>query len=271
VFKALALLGIGRNEVEIVPFDTQGRIDPAHLPALDEGTLLILQAGNVNTGAFDPFLSVCRRVRDSVGWIHVDGAFGLWAAASPHLRHLTAGMEFADSWSADGHKTLNTPYDCGVILCRDRDSLLGSMQAHGSYLPRSDQRDGMAYGPDMSRRARAVELWATLKFLGRTGVTELVEGLHERALQFARGLDDEGFRILNEVVFNQVLVAGDTPGQTEAILDRIQRGNVMWCGGTSWKGEPAIRISVCSWATTEGEVRECVGALAKARSPLPDG
>jgi len=265
VFKALALLGIGRNEVVLVPSDSQGRLDPLHLPQPDECTVLILQAGNVNSGAFDAFSSLCSRVRDSGGWIHVDGAFGLWAAASPTLRRLTAGMDQADSWSADGHKTLNTPYDCGVILCRDRGALVGAMQAKGSYLPRSDQRDGMDYGPDMSRRARSVELWATLKYLGRAGVIELIDGLHERAAQFSEELGNRGFRILNDVVFNQVLIAGETPEQTEAILTRIQGGRVLWCGGTSWNGEPAIRISVCSWATTETDVRECVAAFMEAR------
>lgn len=271
VFKALALLGIGRNEVELVPSDSQGGIDPHHLPPPDEHTVLILQAGNVNSGAFDPFSSICSQMRKSGGWIHVDGAFGLWAAASPSLRHLTAGMDLADSWSADGHKTLNTPYDCGVILCRDRGALVGAMEAQGSYLPQSDQRDGMVYGPDMSRRARSVELWATLKYLGRGGVIELVDGLHDRATQFSEGLGSKGFRVLNDVVFNQVLLAGDTPEETEAILARIQGGRVLWCGGTYWRGEPAIRISVCSWATTEADVRECVAAFVKARNTTREG
>jgi glutamate/tyrosine decarboxylase-like PLP-dependent enzyme len=265
VFKALALLGIGRNEVEIVPSDSQGRIDPAHLPAIDDRTLLVLQAGNVNTGAFDAFSSICSGVREAGGWVHVDGAFGLWAAASPGLKYLTDGVEFADSWSVDGHKTLNTPYDCGVILCRDRRSLVTSMQATGSYIQLSDQRDGMFYGTDMSRRARSIELWATLKYLGRSGVAELVDGLCERASQFATELAERGFRILNEVVFNQLLVASETPEETEAILIQLQKGGVLWCGGTSWKNEAAIRISICSWATTENDVRECVAAFVEAR------
>ena len=265
VFKALALLGIGRNEVELVSSDSQGRIDPNQLPAPDENAILILQAGNVNSGAFDRFSSICAQGRDSWGWIHVDGAFGLWAAASPKLEGLTAGMELADSWSADGHKTLNTPYDCGVILCRDREALLGSMHTGASYLPRGDQRDGMAYGPDMSRRARSVELWATLKYLGRSGVVDLVDGLHERAVQFSEELSEQGFRVLNDVVFNQVLIAGETPEQTESVLARIQGGPVLWCGGTTWNHEPAIRVSVCSWATTETDVRKCVAAFSEAR------
>nr|HMQ55665.1 aminotransferase class V-fold PLP-dependent enzyme [Anaerolineae bacterium] len=174
VFKALALLGLGKNRVELVPADAQGRLDPAHLPALDSNTLLILQAGNVNTGAFDAFEELCEQANQAGAWVHIDGAFGLWAAASRHKQALTRGIAKADSWAVDGHKTLNTPYDCGIVLCRHRDALVAAMQASGAYIQYSQDRDGMLYVPDMSRRARAVELWATLKYLGRSGVEELV-------------------------------------------------------------------------------------------------
>jgi glutamate/tyrosine decarboxylase-like PLP-dependent enzyme len=267
VFKALALLGIGRNEVELVAADSQGRIDPNQLPTMDARTLLVLQAGNVNSGAFDPFSSICPMAREAGSWVHVDGAFGLWASASARLRHLTEGTDLADSWSCDGHKTLNTPYDCGVVLCRDRDSLVAALDVSGSYLPRGDERDGMVYGPDMSRRARSVELWATLKSLGRSGVAALVEGFCERARQFSQELEGAGFRILAEVEFNQILVATETPHETEAVLARVQSSGELWCGGTMWRGEPAIRISVCSWATTEDDVRRSVEAFVAAREP----
>jgi glutamate/tyrosine decarboxylase-like PLP-dependent enzyme len=265
VFKALALLGIGRNEVDLVGYDSQGRIDIDQLPTTDERTLLLLQAGNVNTGAFDRFSSICPRAREAGSWVHVDGAFGLWASASARLRYLTDGVEFADSWSVDGHKTLNTPYDCGIVLCRDRESLVAALEVSGSYLPVTEERDGMLYGPDMSRRARSVELWATLKYFGRTGVAALVEGLCDLARQFGRELERAGFRVLADVVFTQVLVAAETPQKTAAVLTRIQNSGELWCGGTTWQGEPAIRISVCSWATTEEDVRQSVDTFVTAR------
>ncbi len=164
------------------PADGQGRLRPDGLPVLDERTLLILGAGNVSSGAFDPFAEICPRAREAGAWVHIDGAFGLWAAASPRLRHLTAGMELADSWSVDAHKTLNAPYDSGIVLCRQREALTGALQVSGSYIAPSGHRDGMHYTLDMSRRARAVELWACLAALGRRGVAELVEDLHDKAV-----------------------------------------------------------------------------------------
>lgn len=268
VFKALSLLGLGRKRVELVPADAHGRIDATCLPTLDAATLLILQAGNVNSGSFDDFEQICTLAKSAGSWVHIDGAFGLWAAASPTYRHLTKGIETADSWSVDGHKTLNTPYDCGIILCKHRDALVASMQASGAYIQYGDHRDGMLYTPDMSRRARAVELWAALRFLGRSGIAELVDGLCERAAQFAGLLAANGFQVLNEVVFNQVLVACDTAAETEATLAGIQRSGECWCGGTTWQGEPAIRISVCSWATTAEDVDRSIQAFVKARTAV---
>jgi glutamate/tyrosine decarboxylase-like PLP-dependent enzyme len=266
VFKALALLGLGRKRVELVPADSEGRLDGRYLPELDSNTLVILQAGNVSSGSFDDFERVCRLAQSAGAWVYIDGAFGLWAAASPNKKHLINGIEKADSWSVDGHKTLNSPYDCGIILCRNRDALVASMQATGDYIQYSENRDGMLYTPDMSRRARAVELWATIRFLGRTGVAELVDGLCGRAAQFAEQLAKNGFRILNEVVFNQVLVACDTPVETQGTLSGIQTSGECWCGGASWQEKPAIRISVCSWATTSDDVDRSVQAFIKARS-----
>lgn len=265
VFKALALLGIGRDLLEIVPADSQGRLDISHIPALDSRTLLVLQAGNVNTGAFDAFPEICKQANEANAWVHIDGAFGLWAAASRNTIYLTRGIELADSWSVDGHKTLNTPYDCGVILCRHQEALVAAMQATGSYIQYSDHHDGMLYGPDMSRRARSIELWAALKYLGKGGVELLVDGLCDRAEQFAAELSHKGFRILNDVVFNQVLVACDTPQQTQSTLENIQQSGILWCGGTTWESKPAIRISVCSWATTAADVTMCVEEFTRAR------
>jgi glutamate/tyrosine decarboxylase-like PLP-dependent enzyme len=270
VFKALALLGLGKNRVELVPADSEGRLDATCLPQLDSSTLVILQAGNVNTGSFDDFEHVCHAALSAGAWVHIDGAFGLWAAASPTKKHLAKGIEKADSWSVDGHKTLNTPYDCGIILCKNRDALAASMQATGAYIQYGENRDSMLYTPDMSRRARAVELWATLRFLGRNGVAELVDGLCKRATQFAKQLAENGFRVLNEVVFNQVLVVCDTPAETERTLAGIQASGECWCGGTNWQDKPAIRISVCSWATTSEDVDRSVQAFITARDAVLD-
>ena len=271
VYKALALLGLGKDRIERVPADRQGRIDASRIPALDGRCLVILQAGNVNTGAFDAFEEICGPAKKNDAWVHVDGAFGLWVKASQARKALARGVELADSWSVDGHKTLNTPYDCGIVLCRQRDSLVAAMQANGAYIQYSEHRDGMMHVPEMSRRARAVDLWATLRYLGRKGVAELIDGMCERAAQFAKLLAAHRFRILNEVVFNQVLVAADTPEQTREILTGIQASGVCWCGGTQWDNEPAIRISVSSWATSPEDVNRSVEAFVDARSKVRSG
>lgn len=197
VFKVLSLLGLGRERVELVPVDDQGRMIATEVPELDSNTLVILQAGNVNSGSFDPLDEICERANAAGAWVHVDGAFGLWAAASTSKRHLTRGAEKADSWSVDGHKTLNTPYDSGIIFCKHPEALVAAMQNTGSYIVYGEQRDGMLYTPEMSRRGRAVELWATLKTIGKSGVEELVDGLCARARQFAGLVDAQGFRVLN--------------------------------------------------------------------------
>jgi glutamate/tyrosine decarboxylase-like PLP-dependent enzyme len=268
IFKALSLLGLGRARVELVPADDQGRMIPDKLPELDGSCLVIAQAGNVNSGAFDPLDEIGDRVRRANAWLHIDGAFGLWATASKTKQYLTQGMEKADSWSVDGHKTLNTPYDCGVILCKHREAFVSAMQMNASYIILSDKRDGTHYAPDLSRRARAVELWATLKFFGRDGVEELVDRLCSHAQRFAEQLQSQGFRVLNDVVFNQVLVACDTPELTKATLEHIQHSGECWCGSAVWRGEPVIRISVCSWATTEADVERSVAAFVKARDRM---
>ena len=268
VSKAVALLGFGLDRVEWVAADDQGRIDPAQMPALDSTCILVLQAGNVNSGAFDDFAAICPRAREQGTWTHIDGAFGLWAAGSAELRHLTNGIEFADSWSFDGHKTLNTPYDNGVLLCRDRDALVDALQATGAYIEYGEARDGMLHTPEMSRRARVFELWAALKYLGRSGIDDLVLGLHRRASQFASELGDENFEILNDVVFNQVLVACGDDATTDATLSAVQASGECWVGPTTWQERRAIRISVCSWATTEADVTRSVRAFVAARASI---
>jgi len=266
VGKAVALLGFGTDNVEWVDADAQGRMRADLLPQLDKSSILVLQAGNVNSGAFDDFNVLCARAKKVGAWVHVDGAFGLWAAASRQLEYLTRGIEQADSWSFDGHKTLNTPYDCGVILCRHRDALTRALHAAGAYIVYSDERDGMLHTPEMSRRARVFEIWAALKYLGKSGVDELVYGLHERARQFADELAQQGFELLNEVVFNQVLVACESDAITGATIAAIQRSGECWVGGTQWQQRQVIRISVCSWATTAQDVTRSVRAFVDARA-----
>lgn len=265
VVKAIALLGFGIDNIEWVDTDVQGRIIPSEVPELDSRTILILQAGNVCSGAFDPFDEICDQANSVNAWIHIDGAFGLWAAGSERLKHLTKGIEKANSWSVDGHKTLNTPYDCGIVLCNDKDALVHALQASGSYLSYSGNRDGMLYTPEMSRRARVIELWAALKFLGKKGVDALILGFHQRAVQIGHELEAEGFQILNDIVFNQVLVACDTDEITNRTMSHIQKSGECWVGGARWNGKAVIRISVCSWATTQEDITRSVCAFVTAR------
>lgn len=271
VVKAIALLGFGMDNIEWVDTDSQGRIMPSKIPKLDESTILILQAGNVSSGAFDAFDEICEKANNANAWVHIDGAFGLWAAASRKLAHLTKGIEKANSFSVDGHKTLNTPYDSGIVLCNDKEALTHALHASGSYIAYTENRDGMLYTPEMSRRARAIELWATLKYLGRAGVDQLVFGLHQRAVQIAQELGAENFQILNDVVFNQVLVACDNDKITHQTMKHIQESGECWVGGTSWDGKTVIRISVCSWATTTHDISRSVRAFVAARNKAVQG
>ena len=265
VSKAIALLGFGIDNVEWVDTDSQGRIETGLVPELDQSTILVLQASNVNSGAFDDFETLCAMASKAGAWVHIDGAFGLWAAASQQLKHLTTGIELADSWSFDGHKTLNTPYDSGVIMCRDRSALVNALHASGAYIVYSDHRDGMLHTPEMSRRSRVCELWAALKYLGKSGVDDLVHGLHLRARQFAQELEQQGFEILNDVVFNQVLVACGSDSITTETIKNIQQSGECWVGGTQWQQRSVIRVSVCSWATTPTDVSRSVRAFVDAR------
>lgn len=264
VHKALAVLGFGRQSFEVVPADEQGRMRADLLPKLDSSCIVIVQAGNVNTGSFDPFSLIVDRAQEADVWVHVDGAFGLWASASENLRTLCSGVERADSWSTDAHKTLNVPYDCGLVLCRNRETLGRALSTAGSYLSSAGRRDRMFHTLDMSRRARAVDLWAALRSLGREGVARLVDHLHARAEQMARLLEASGFQILNEIVFNQCLIACETPSETEHVLSLVQASGKCWCSGSRWRGEPAIRFSVCGWNTTAVDIERAADAFRHA-------
>ena len=266
IVKTLAMLGFGKDNIHWVASDDEGRIQVDAVPELDQLSVLILQAGNVNSGAFDPFPALCDRAQAAGAWVHVDGAFGLWAGACEKLKHLTDGMQNATSWAVDGHKTLNTPYDCGIVMCRDHEAMITALQAHGDYLIYSDKRDPLLYTPEMSKRARAIELWATMKFLGKRGIDEMVSGFHELSKYIAQQLKNAGFRILNDVVFNQVLVACDDAEQTQKTLHNIHQSGICWCGGSNWHGEPVIRVSICSWATTVDDIEQTVTAFIDARA-----
>jgi glutamate/tyrosine decarboxylase-like PLP-dependent enzyme len=263
VLKALGLLGLGRDRVLRVPVDGQGRMRADALPALDERTIVCLQAGNVNTGAFDPAPEICAAARAAGAWVHVDGAFGLWAAASPRLAYLAAGVEQADSWATDGHKWLNVPYDCGVAICRDPAALRGAMAVVAPYLQASEQREPHHYGPEYSRRARGVEVWAALRSLGRAGTAELIERCCRHAARFAEGLHSAGFEVLNDVALNQVLVSFGDDARTQAVIAAVQQDGTCWCGGTLWQGRAAMRISVSSWATTDDDVERSLAAIVR--------
>jgi glutamate/tyrosine decarboxylase-like PLP-dependent enzyme len=265
LLKSLGLLGFGRTKPVRVPVDDQGRIRPDELPRLDGPAIVCVQAGNINTGAFDPFREICEQVHRAGGWVHVDGAFGLWAQAAPSRRHLATGVELADSWATDAHKYLNVPYDSGLAFVRDPAALRSAMAITATYLPAPNgHRDPSDYTPELSRRARGVEVWAALRHLGRAGVADLVERTCRHARRFAEGLRDDGFEILNEVVLNQVLVSFGDPETTKRVIEEVQRDGTCWCGGSVWQGRTAMRISVSSWATTEEDVERSLVAIRRA-------
>ncbi|MDO6694455.1 aminotransferase class V-fold PLP-dependent enzyme [Aliiglaciecola sp. 3_MG-2023] len=272
VVKGLNILGFGQQQIEWVDCDQQGRIKVESIPPLDKSCIIVLQAGNVCSGAFDDFHTIIPKAKAAKAWVHVDGAFGLWAGASQRFATLTKSMHLADSWSVDGHKTLNTPYDCGVILCADASALTQAMQQQGSYIQTSESRDNMMFTPDMSRRARGIELWACLAYLGKSGIAELVDLLHQHAVYFAKQAEIAGFKVLNEVVFNQVILSAGSDESTQNILKSIQNSGVSWCGGATWMGQQVIRISICSWATTQSEIDKSISifsnCLAEYNQPM---
>jgi glutamate/tyrosine decarboxylase-like PLP-dependent enzyme len=263
VLKALGLLGLGRERVVRVPVDGQGRLRAEALPPLDGPAIVCAQVGNVNTGACDPVREICARVRGTGAWVHVDGAFGLWAAAAPARAHLVAGVAAADSWATDAHKWLNVPYDSGLAFVRDGAALRAAMAVTAAYLPTSDVRQPDQYTPELSRRARGVEVWAALRSLGRAGLADLVERCCRHAARLADGLRAAGYDILNDVVLNQVLVAFGDDATTRRVIAALQADGTCWCGGTVWRGRAAMRISVSSWATTADDVERSLAATLR--------
>src|SRR6202521_119641 len=270
ILKALSLAGFGKKRVTTVEADGQGRIRVDRLPRLSERTILCLQAGNVNTGAFDPAAEICQVAREQGAWVHVDGAFGLWARISRKYEDLTQGFDQADSWAIDAHKWPNVGYDSGLAIVRDGTALRASMGITAAYLEPGSRREPMHHTPEASRRARGVELWAALKSLGRSGLCALIERTCAHAQRFALGLREAGFEVLNDVVINQVLVSFGHPEVTRDVIRRVQEDGACWCGATVWQGETAMRTTVTSWATTEMDVdrplKAIVGIARECRS-----
>ncbi len=265
VTKALGMLGLGRSRVTRVPVDGQGRMRIDQFPALVGPTIICTQVGNVNTGSVDPIADIVDLASGADAWVHVDGAFGLWAAASPKYAHLTRGMDTAHSWATDAHKWLNVPYDSGLAIVRDPHALQAAMAVTAAYLPTaSSHRNPADFTPEISRRARGVEVWAALRQLGRAGVAELVERCCAHAARFATQLSAAGFEILNDVVLNQVLVAFGDSTTTQRVIEAVQADGTCWAGMTEWQGRTAMRISVSSWATTTADVDLSVSAIVRA-------
>jgi glutamate/tyrosine decarboxylase-like PLP-dependent enzyme len=263
LLKALSMLGLGRSRITRVAVDAQGRMRPEALPRLDDRTIVCVQAGNVNSGAFDPAGEVCSRAQKAGAWVHVDGAFGYWAAASPQYAPLLSGAGAADSWAIDCHKWLNVPYDSAVAIVRDASWLKTAMAMSAAYLTPGEGREPGHFVPEASRRARGVEMWAAMRSLGRTGLQDLVERNCRQAKLFADRLRAAGFSILNDVVLNQVLVSFGSDEHTRRVIAEVQKDGTCWCGGTQWHGQAAMRISVSSWATTEEAVERSATAIIR--------
>ena len=264
LLRGLTMLGLGRSRVTTVAVDGQGRMRADALPPLDANTIVCIQAGNVNTGAFDPAREICGRARDAGAWVHVDGAFGLWGTVSPVYAPLLDGADSADSWAIDCHKWLNVPYDSGIVVVRDGEHLRRALSAgNAAYLTQGAGREPWQFTPEASRRARGVELWAAIRSLGRSGLREMIESNCRQARLFAERLRAAGFSILNDVVLNQVLVSFGSAQETNRVIAALQADGTCWCGGTVWQGHTAMRISVSSWATTDDDVEKSATAMIR--------
>jgi glutamate/tyrosine decarboxylase-like PLP-dependent enzyme len=263
ILKALSMAGFGKKRLTIIEADSQGRMRAEKLPRLSKSAIVCIQAGSVNTGAFDPAEEICARAHEQGAWVHVDGAFGLWAGISPQFRHLTKGFARADSWATDAHKWPNVNYDSGLVLVRAGNALRASMGISAAYLQGGTKREPMHHAPESSRRARGVELWAALKSLGRTGLSDLIERTCAHAQSFAAGLRNAGFNVLNDVVINQVLVSFGPEEVTQEVIRCVQQDGTCWCGSTIWQGRTAMRISVSSWVTNEEDVQHSLEAIIR--------
>ncbi|RJQ55328.1 MAG: aspartate aminotransferase family protein [Desulfobacteraceae bacterium] len=270
LLKALSMLGLGRDRVVRIPVDSQGRMIAGKLPGIGGPTIVCIQAGNVNTGAFDPAGEICALAKDAGAWVHVDGAFGMWAAASPKFSSLAEGISNADSWATDAHKWLNVPYDSGLVFVREPRNLRAAMSTTAAYLIEGSRRDPCQYVPELSRRARGIEIWAALCSLGRCGLSSLIERTCGYAARTAKELRHAGFNVLNDVVLNQVLVSFGNPEVTRRVVSCIQKEGTCWCGGTEWQGKAAMRISISSWATDEDDIEKCIETMIRIASEEAD-
>jgi glutamate/tyrosine decarboxylase-like PLP-dependent enzyme len=266
LLSALRYVGLGADRAVRVPVDDQGAMRADALELGDGPTIVCAQAGEVASGAVDPLEEIAAVTREHGAWLHVDGAFGLWAAASPRLRHLVRGAELADSWAVDAHKWLNVPYDGALAIVADRAAVRAAMSMRASYLPDEEGREPIDYVPEASRRARAVPIYAALRELGRSGLAELVDRCCALARRLAAAMDElEGAQVLNDVVLNQVLVRfGDDDATTRAVIEDVQRGGEAWLGGTVWRGQAAARVSVSNWSTTEEDIDRLAAALGRS-------
>jgi glutamate/tyrosine decarboxylase-like PLP-dependent enzyme len=264
LLKALGVVGLGRKRVTRVPTDSQGRMRLDAFPKLTGPAIVCVQAGNVNTGACDPIADICDRAHEQGAWVHVDGAFGLWARVAPTRAQLVTGVERADSWATDGHKWLNVPYDSGIAFTRDGDALRKAMAVTAEYLPSETvNRNPSDYTPELSRRARGVDIWAAMRSLGRSGIEEMIERNCRQARRFAEGLSAAGFQVLADVPLNQVLVSFGSAERTQRAIAALQADGTCWAGTTIWQGHTAMRISVCSWATTDADVERSLEAMIR--------
>jgi glutamate/tyrosine decarboxylase-like PLP-dependent enzyme len=265
LMKSLSLIGLGEKRVHTIEVDDQGRMRADKIPALKGPAIFCAQAGNIDSGAFDPLDEICDRAQDINAWVHVDGAFGLWAMASSQFSEQCKGIDRADSWATDAHKWLNVPYDCGLAFVRDASALKNAMAITAAYLvTESTERNPSDYTPELSRRARGVEVWATLRTLGRSGVADLIERCCRHARTFADGLSKAGYEVLNDVVLNQVLVSFGDREKTLSVVHAIQEDGTCWCGSTVWQGRTAMRISVSNWSTTDDDVAASLDAMIRS-------
>jgi glutamate/tyrosine decarboxylase-like PLP-dependent enzyme len=273
IFKALQMVGLGRNRITKVPTDNQGRMRAQDLPELNANTLICVQAGNVNTGAFDDIAEICAKAKAADAWVHLDGAFGMWAAVSSKHKQLTAGLEHADSWASDGHKWLNTPYDCGIAFVQDaRAHRAAFMLSNAPYLQfgKTEAREPLEYTPEASRRARGIEVWAAIKELGREGIANLIQRNCEQAQLFAKGFREAEFEVPHDVVINQVMVGFGDDDTTKKVIRAIQEDGVLWAGATVWKGKTYMRLSCSSHTTTREDIEKSLAAILRCARSVKD-
>ena len=269
ILKAFSMLGMGCERVTKIPTDKMGRMLIDKIPKPNGPTIICVQAGDVNTGCFDPIDEITNKFKSDDVWIHVDGAFGLWVLVSSKYKHLVKGIEKADSWSVDAHKWLNVPYDSGIALVKNAEALRSAMSISASYITSTPgKRQPIEFSPELSRRARGVEIWTAIASLGREGIAEIIERTCAHAQKAAKRLTDAGYNILNDVVINQVLVSFGSDTKTQSVIKAIQEDGTCWCGGTTWKGQSAMRISICSWATTDEDMDKSLDAMIRCAEKI---